>query len=228
MRHESSRPPQKRICSRDETCPKCTATDCYLERDRRLLKEIQKGNGDALVELVEHYESEIRKYLRYRGLDQMAVDDVFSETAYTIVKKIHTFEWRGIPIKVWFFQIANRKLSEYYGEMKVNNELVSLMLDIERKDEMSRKKLKRPVEVFTDRPKNLENQTERDRRIQKALKNLSEKEADIIRLIYFKGIESSREIGKILGVPDSTVRVYHQRALKKLSQDSNIIRIISK
>lgn len=225
-------------CALDSSCPKCVSSNCHVLRDKLLVERIQNGtleeSKEAVGELLERYFARIKRYVVSKGVRGQEVDMVLSDIAVTIVDKVWDFEWQGKPVDRWLFAIARRKVKEFWriprkdlltNAFELDDEIFThdgstISLDYE---DLFEQVGSTDFEALRWSPKSAMDRDERDRRIHVAIRSLKTVYAHIIDLIYWRGIDNSTEIGRILNLNPSTVRVYHKRALHELSKKLDIL-----
>lgn len=89
---------------------KTDAQRAELERQRKLIARAQEGEIEALWELLAQYADVLygRVILPRLG-DPDGARDVLKETYLQAIKKIDTFEWKGVSIYGWLRRIAMHK-----------------------------------------------------------------------------------------------------------------------
>ncbi len=86
-----------------------------IETQRDLLCRAQKGDDKALWELFAGYADVLYgRVLLPRIGDEDAARDVLKETYLQALKKIDTFEWKGVSIYGWIRRIAINKAMDHH------------------------------------------------------------------------------------------------------------------
>ena len=159
-----------------------------------LVKLAKQGNAEAFGELYEIYSKDMFRFAYYYLGNSAAAEDAVSECVLLAFQKIGTLR-KSSSFKSWLFKILHNCCNNNLREkaVSINNvELSSVQnLSAEEKDEN---------EIIS---------------LKHALNNLSDEEREIVILYYSAGY-SSKEIGKIMGLKDSTVRSKIMRSAEKL------------
>lgn len=171
-----------------------------LEEEHGWISRAQK-DPEKFGPLYQKYYEQIFRYIYQRMDDQELALDVTSQVFMKALKNIKKYEYRGLPLSSWLYRIAKSELHQAFRDQKamrtVNIETVHLTdMVLEMEEEQ-----------------NLEN---RDK-LFKVLKNLNEKDLQLIELRYFEK-RSYREIGEILELTENNAKVKSFRALEKLKK----------
>ncbi len=159
-----------------------------------LVKRAKSGSAEAFGELYELYAKDMFRFAYYYLGSSAAAEDAVSECTVIAFQKIGDLR-KTSAFKSWLFKILHNCCNKALREKMVNmqnveySSLVSLSAD--EKDENESISLKN------------------------ALKKLSDEEREIIILYYSSGY-TSKEIGEITGLKDSTVRSKLMRSNEKL------------
>ncbi len=159
-----------------------------------LVKRAKQGSAEAFGELYEIYAKDMYRFAYYYLGTSAAAEDAVSECVLLAFQKIGTLK-KSSSFKSWLFKIlhncCNTALREKAGK-KQNVDISSVQnLSAEEKDEN---------EILS---------------LRWALSRLSDEEREILILHYCSGY-SSKEIGEIMGLKDSTVRSKIMRSAEKL------------
>ena len=171
-----------------------------LEEEQGWIRRAQK-DPEKFGPLYQKYYEQIFRYIYQRMDDQELALDVTSQVFMKALKNIKKYEYRGLPLSSWLYRIAKSEFHQTFRDQKamrtVNIETVHLTdMVLEMEEEQ-----------------NLEN---RDK-LFKVLKNLNEKDLQLIELRYFEK-RSYREIGEILELTENNAKVKSFRALEKLKK----------
>ncbi len=136
--------------------------------------------------------------LKQREVAEEAAQDVFVK----VYKKLRTFEQRS-SFKTWIYRIAFRTAIDFQRKKK----LLTTSID---QDE-------RPLQLADSNQSSLEaiEQEEQFRNLEEAITQLGSEESVIVSLYYFEE-KNVREVGEVLGLTESNVKIKLFRARKKL------------
>lgn len=159
-----------------------------------LVKAAKNGNADSFGELYELYAKDMYRFAYYYLSSEQYAQDAVSECVIIAYEKISSLK-RNDSFKSWLFKILHNCCNKLLREKIVNMgnlEYSSLIeLRANERDES---------EIIS---------------LKNALSRLSDEEREIVILYYCAGY-SSKEIGKIMKLSDSTVRSKVMRANEKL------------
>ncbi len=159
-----------------------------------LVKSAKSGSAEAFGELYELYCKDMYRFAYYYLGSSAAAEDAVSECVVIAFQKIGDLR-KASAFKSWLFKIlhncCNKALREKMVSMQ-NVEYSSLIaLSAPEKDENETISLKH------------------------ALRQLNDEEREIVILYYSSGY-TSKEIGEIMGLKDSTVRSKIMRSGEKM------------
>ncbi len=161
-----------------------------------LVIKAKEGNIEAFGILYETYSKDMYKFALYYLGSATLAEDCVSECVLTAFQKIGTLK-KPSAFKSWLFKIlyncCNKALTEKIRARETVE--ISSLIDLCREDSDQ-------SEII-----NLKN----------SLEKLTEEERTIILLSYISGY-TSKEIGKMLHLKDSTVRSKLMRSTEKLRQ----------
>lgn len=161
-----------------------------------LVIKAKEGNIEAFGILYETYSKDMYKFaLYYLGSAPLA-EDCVSECVLTAFQKINTLR-KPAAFKSWLFKIlyncCNKALTEKIRARETVE--ISTIIDL--------------CKEYSDQSEIIS--------LKNSLEKLTEEERSVILLSYISGY-TSKEIGKILGLKDSTVRSKLMRSTEKLRQ----------
>ncbi|MBR5437824.1 MAG: sigma-70 family RNA polymerase sigma factor [Clostridia bacterium] len=161
-----------------------------------LVRKAKKGNAEAFGILYETYSKDMYKFACYYLGSPTLAEDCVSECVLSAFNKINTLK-KPEAFKSWIFKIlyncCNKALTE---KIRARDTVeLSLVYDLQEEEQ--------------DRNEIIS--------LKNALKRLTEEERTIILLSYTAGY-TSKEIGRLLNLKDSTVRSKLMRSTDKLRQ----------
>ena len=184
-------------------------------------------NEEELIEKIKQdpsffttiFDSNYQKILNYaikRVGDVNVSNEITSEVFYKAYLNINKFSYRGIPISIWLYRIANNEISNYYRKKKSYNSLFKSIetefihegLESNLSDE-----LVSAEKILTINLEFME--------LHKKIALLPLKYQEVIVLRYFEK-KDIRQISQILNKKEGTVKSLISRSLEKLRSLYNI------
>lgn len=165
-----------------------------------LIEKAKKGNKDAFTELIINIEKDLYKIARMRFSSEDDICDVVQETiylAFTNIKKVRNNSY----FKTWIIKILINNCNKLYKEKTKNNNIIEY-------DELATK-------ISSNNDYELINNN-LDFNI--LIKNLGYLDRIIFILYYMEDL-TTKQIGKILKKPESTIRNRISRAKIKLKKE---------
>lgn len=156
------------------------------------------GQSDDYAELYRQYLPRILNYVRFRVDGEDQAQDLTAAVFERAVAKQHTLRQRG-AFGAWIFRIARNVVAGYYRGRRPTVPLDAIGGQVS--DQAS------PPEAVMHH--------EELARVQEALKTLSDREQEIIRLKFGGGL-GNQEIAQIVRLRAGHVAVILHRALRKL------------
>lgn len=156
------------------------------------------------------------------GADTPDHDDLLQDIALVMLEKIDRYEDRGKPLAHYITAVAKNTALDHVGRRirhwERNRSLDDYALDPKEQSRITSDYRNERAHAGNRPEPSLGplDQTERDRLLQSAIKNLSDNEQRVVKLNYFTGITSSSEIARLLGLSAANVRKLHERARGKL------------
>ena len=155
--------------------------------DKELIYKIQHGNKELLEILIEKYYDDIYRFCYYKTGNSSLSYDLTQETFLKLIKYIGTYKHRG-KFKSYLITIAMNVCNTYFDENKVELEELDDNQRIEQKNS-----------------------------IDKALKELPEKQKEVIILKYYEDLKI-KDISKILDEKVPTIKSRLKQGIEKLSR----------
>jgi RNA polymerase sigma-70 factor (ECF subfamily) len=173
--------------------------------DRELVGRLQKRDPKALGELYDRY-GRLAYSLIYRIVRDGAIaEDLVQETFLRVWNRVQGFDGDRGALGGWLLAVARNRAIDYLrsaaGRMRNSLEL-----------EMT----EQPV-LFPDLEREVLN-SDRARRLRKALEKLNSNQRSAIELAYFEGLSQS-EMAERMGQPLGTVKTWVRAALKALREE---------
>jgi len=163
--------------------------------DDRLLIEAAQADPARFVEIYERYVDRIHAFVSRRTENRAAAEDITSHVFQQALAAIGRFEWRGLPVSAWLFQIAANALADHWRERSRNpEEPCSELPDSHEIDDIERR-----IALFQE------------------VERLPELQQRVIRMRFVEE-KSIREVAAALNRSEGAVKQLQLRALEKLRQ----------
>lgn len=167
-----------------------------------LISQAKQGDQSAFGSLYRLHVSSVYKYLSYRLRDTATVEDLTAEVFLRALRKIDTYEYRGIDFSAWLMRIARNILLDHVKSSGSRLEIVGIApgeaaagtvpgSDLEVLDRLDREEL------------------------HAALNRLRPEHQEVLYLRFLQGLSSS-EAAEAMGKTEGSIRVLQFRALKQL------------
>lgn len=166
--------------------------------DRELVARVASGQLDALGELFDRYEADVRRFVARLGVTQSDADDLVQATFLELLRAAIRFD-AELSVKGFLFGLA------------------TILVRRHRRSLSRRAALLFAFRSTTPNPTapSVEGVFEADeelRRFQRAISRLSSKKREVFALVVLEGV-SGEEVARTLGIPLNTVwtRLHHAR-----------------
>jgi len=181
----------------------------FLEQDLADIEDAKQGDDAAFGRIVSrHLPSVYTFVVRYLGETGNA-DDVVQETFLKAWRALSRFDSER-SFRPWLFQIAKNVSTDI---LRKKRPLIFTDLDTQKDGTTFAETLPDPEPL----PDEMFARAELGVVVEKAMKNLSPQSRLVLVLHYEQGF-SFEEIAEIVGMPASTIRSVHRRALTKLRE----------
>lgn len=157
--------------------------------------------AEALAGLFEEYYDRIARYIAVRVGNRDDAEELASEVFLRAVKRLDTFQWRGIPLQAWLFRIAHNLAVDHlrkYAKRRADVPVEAAYELRDASDTQQEVELKLSMEA-----------------VYGAMKNLSAAQQEVIALRFSGGL-SSAEVAQLMGRTNGAVRELQRTALKAL------------
>jgi RNA polymerase sigma-70 factor (ECF subfamily) len=172
----------------------------------KLIHRAKAGDSEAFGFIYKAYYTPVYRYLLIRARSASTAEDLAQTVFVKIFQNLHRFEPRDEPLR-YFFSVARNTLIDFYRKKKESN--FSELGDEET-----------PFDV-SDNREGLDETMHRALMIASAKRimeeELSDEQREAIALRFF-GELSNKEIAKLLGKTEGTIRQMQSRALRFLSK----------
>lgn len=169
-------------------------------------QEVQAAQADprAFKPLYQRYYEPIFRFIYRRCEDEATAADICSQVFLKALKKLKTYEFRGLPFSAWLYRIASNEVTMFYRQQK-RERTVSADTSIyhELVDEDS-------IHV-DDTPE----EESLEQMLRSALQSLKPEELSLIELRFFEQ-RPFAEIADILGISEANAKMRTYRILDRL------------
>lgn len=151
-------------------------------------------------ELYKEYYKKVYGYIYLRVRNHAEAEDIASDVFVKITEKINTFDPEKASYSTWIFTITKNRVITHFRQHRESVDIEELQLADD-----------------TDSPLDAAILNERSTVLAAALKQLTERDRDIIIARYYYD-HSFKQIGEMMDMTEANARVAHGRALKKLKE----------
>lgn len=173
-----------------------------LIKGNRIRVQAPTHDKIAFEELYSEYLPRVFNYVSYRVGDQKASEDITAEVFERALKHLHTYRADRGAFSTWLFKIARNLISNHLRNQRRQPESVSL-------------ETFPAVAVSSPSAEQAAIEAERLRQLQIVLRQLPEREQEIVALKFGFGLGNS-EIAKVMHLNPNHVGVLLHRALHRL------------
>lgn len=173
-----------------------------------LLCDVGKNkNKDSFAALFEYFAPRIKSYLMKGGADENTADELAQETMLSVWDKAKSYDPSKAAPSTWIFTIARNKRIDALRKAKAFN------IDLDSLPVLEDEGATTPAQDMAH--------TEEAEYISKALENLPEEQAELIRKSFFDDM-SHNEIAEETGIPLGTVKSRIRLALERLRGEDKV------
>ncbi len=179
-------------------------TTNYASMSDAALVQLAKEDSEAFGELYERYVDKIYNYIYYRVSDQAEAEDLTARTFFRALRKIDSYEERGLPFSAWLYRIAHNLVANWH---RSNSRRKSVQLD----------------ELITaassaSNPSVIVEQQEMHAVLMEAIRDLPEDRQQLLILKFVDRLPNA-QIGQIMGRSESSIKSLYHRTLRSLRTD---------
>src|SRR5215469_16481211 len=167
------------------------------------LIEAAKRDPARFAELYEHNFNRVYGYIARRVRDRGAAEDLTADVFHDALKKLDSFEWRGVPFGAWLIRIAANAIIDKAKRATREQELLTAS-GIEMRDPDPSAAFEGGIEEI-----------ERRRRLFRLLDALPADQKRVIKLRFVEE-KSVRDIARELGRTEGAVKQLQFRGLQNL------------
>lgn len=186
--------------------------------DLALMEQASTGNQEAFEQIVHRYHYVLSRYVWARLGNETASDVVqfvWLQLYLTLPRLIRNQRSgrQEASIKPWLFRIAsNRCIDEHRKDMRHPRILFS---ELEQGDEDENASVLDSLLDTMPLPEDIAEHQENDEHLRIAIRSLPSDFRHVVELRYKQEL-TFREIGRLLSMPQATVKTYYYRACKQL------------
>lgn len=173
-----------------------------LAEEERLIKKARKDRRE-FAPLFSHYQPLLKRYFG-RHLSSAESEDLTSDVFAKALSGLDNFRWQGVSFSAWLYKIAHHTLVDFYRRQQQTK---------------GDKGLEEAHELPTPSqdPESLFCERETASEIEQLLKELPEREREIIYLKFFDGY-TNKTIAKLSGLSETNVSTIVYRTVRRLRQ----------
>jgi RNA polymerase sigma-70 factor (ECF subfamily) len=172
--------------------------------DGALIEAAQHGDVRALGALIDLHQGRVLRVLAFLGVRREDREDVAQEVFIRVLRYLEGFR-RGQPFSAWIYRVTVNAAHDWAGRAGRHGGM-----DLAG-DEAALERLEDPAED----PATAALNADLRRRLGRAMDGLSARERAVFTLRELEGLES-REVARVLGISQITVRRHLGRALRHL------------
>jgi RNA polymerase sigma-70 factor (ECF subfamily) len=176
----------------------------YHSLNDAMLVQLAKEDPEAFGELYERYVTKIYNYIYYRVGDQEEAEDLTARTFFRALRKIGSYEERGLPFSAWLYRIAHNLVANWHRSQSRRksvqlDELITATSDVSSPGALVEKQEARET----------------------LLEMIRELPEDRQQLLILKFVERmpNAKIGQVMGRSESSIKSLYHRTLKTLRSD---------
>jgi RNA polymerase sigma-70 factor (ECF subfamily) len=176
----------------------------YRSLNDAALVQLAKEDPEAFGELYERYVAKIYNYIYYRVGDQDEAEDLTARTFFRALRKIGSYEERGLPFSAWLYRIAHNLVANWHRSQSRRksvqlDELITATSDVSSPGALVEKQEAR--EALLD-----------------VIRELPEDRQQLLILKFVERMPNAK-IGQVMGRSESSIKSLYHRTLKTLRSD---------
>jgi RNA polymerase sigma-70 factor (ECF subfamily) len=167
----------------------------------RLLRQAQRGDGDAFAELYRAHVQAIYRYIAYRVNDAQLADDLTADVFTKALQSLGRYEDQGKPFVAWLYRIARARVIDHYrrtdrrpAESDVEDEPLPIDTD------MDAPMIRRQAAVV----------------LRAAIAELTDDQQQVIILRFVEG-HRIETVAQLMGKQPNAIKALQHRALRALA-----------
>lgn len=172
-------------------------------QEKKLVKNILKGDRESANELIKSYYKEIYAYVYRQTSSKENSMDITQEIFISVLNTLHTFDSKKASFRTWLYAVASNKVYDYHRSKKIVFEPFDISA-LEIADEYN---LTEAVETRETAKDVMQILLQQDKQLQQ-----------IVCLKIFSSL-TFREIGQTMHLNENTVRTKYYAVLSKLRKE---------
>ena len=168
----------------------------------RTVERACKGDEDAITDLYRLFNPALLRFLK--GRIPSAAEDLAAEVWVSVAKGLATFQGDDRDFRAWLFATARRRSIDHLRRLG-------------RRPRLKHVESMEELDPFVAESAQMGMQLEVDEAVRALVSGLTSEQAEVLLLRVVAGL-SSEEVSRIVGKPESTVRVIQHRAIKRLAE----------
>ena len=176
----------------------------YSSLNDATLVQLAKEDPEAFGELYERYVTKIYNYIYYRVGDQEEAEDLTARTFFRALRKIGSYEERGLPFSAWLYRIAHNLVANWHRS-QTRRKSVQL-------DELI------TASSAVSSPSSMVEKWEAREMLLEVIQTLPEDRQQLLILKFVERMPNA-QIGKVMGRSESSIKSLYHRTLKALRSD---------
>jgi len=170
--------------------------------DQKVVQLAASGDAEAFGALYDRYVGRIYNYIYYRTGNQHDAEDLTARVFYRALRRIGSYQDRGLPISAWLYRIAHNLVANWYRDTSRRKEV---MLDD-------------GYNVIAQNNPNPENEleiTEEHEALVQIIRQLPPERQQLLVLKFVERLPNA-EIGRIMGRTEGAIKSLYHRTLGAL------------
>ena len=170
--------------------------------DQKIVQLAASGDAEAFGALYDRYVGRIYNYIYYRTGNQHDAEDLTARVFYRALRRIGSYQDRGLPISAWLYRIAHNLVANWYRDTSRRKEV---MLDD-------------GYNVIAQNNPNPENEleiTEEHEALVQIIRQLPPERQQLLVLKFVERLPNA-EIGRIMGRTEGAIKSLYHRTLGAL------------
>lgn len=173
-----------------------------VEAHEHHIEKAKRGDAEAFGILYRAHVAQIYRFIVLKVSTKQEAEDLTHEVFVSAWRTIGTYAKRGHPFSSWLYQIARNKVIDHYRVKKSHASLETMDPDALKHISGIAESIDATFELET---------------IHRAIQILPEEQQTIIALRFVEDL-SLKEIARILGKSEGSIRVAQHRALQELKK----------
>lgn len=168
------------------------------------LIERAKTDSEAFGQLYQRYVNRIYNYIYYRVGNANDAEDLTARTFFQALKKIDSYEDRGIPFSAWLYRIAHNLVANWHRQQSRHKSIPLEDLAV--------------VKSTRPNPSQIAETKETQGELISAIHRLADDRQQLLILKFVERLPNA-EIGKVMGRTESSVKSLYHRTLIAMRDD---------